>query len=60
MHKYKQHKDYSTARLPEDKLEIADIEEHLSKELSKGYSDAMFEKIKLLFRTRKKTANKKP
>lgn len=59
MYKYKQHKNYSTARLPEDKLEIADIEEHMSKELSKGYSNAMFEKIKLLFRLGKKPTGKK-
>ncbi len=59
MYKYKQNKNYGPTRMPEDNLEIADIEEHLSKELSKGYGNAMFEKIKLLFRTRKKTVNKK-
>lgn len=59
MYKYKQHKDYNTRRLPEDKLEIADIEDHLSKELSKGYGGGMFEKVKFWFRNRKKPTEKR-
>ncbi len=59
MYKYKQQKNYGPARLPDDKLEIADIEDHLSKELSKGYGNGMFEKIKLWFRSRKKPAEKR-